>query len=237
MHLTAFKQKIKTLTLTACWLSLVFCLTPAHGMALPADVKTTHWAAPFVQEALDNNLMSLPDGKEFHGEAKVTHSEAVFALAKLAQMLEANKWKAMKSRPVSDKTIETLEHGDWRTQKVTRYELAKVLTSMGDYIANGLPRPAPGAKDLSKSTVLPPKPVLKLDKSNPAYAALKYLVDADMVTPDSPLLKADSKLLLGVELSHALAAMVIGLNNRATELGLDEDGSTHDVNSKPKSPK
>jgi len=209
MHLTAFKQKIKTLTLTACWLSLVFCLTPAHGMALPADVKTTHWAAPFVQEALD----------------------------KLAQMLEANKWKAMKSRPVSDKTIETLEHGDWRTQKVTRYELAKVLTSMGDYIANGLPRPAPGAKDLSKSTVLPPKPVLKLDKSNPAYAALKYLVDADMVTPDSPLLKADSKLLLGVELSHALAAMVIGLNNRATELGLDEDGSTHDVNSKPKSPK
>jgi len=184
---------------------------------------------------LTNHLRELGISVSDLLQDRLEHSGLL--LYKLAQMLEANKWKAMKSRPVSDKTIETLEHGDWRTQKVTRYELAKVLTSMGDYIANGLPRPAPGAKDLSKSTVLPPKPVLKLDKSNPAYAALKYLVDADMVTPDSPLLKADSKLLLGVELSHALAAMVIGLNNRATELGLDEDGSTHDVNSKPKSPK
>ena len=126
--------------------------------------------------------MSLSDDKQFHGEAKVTHAQAVIALAKLAQALEKGKWQARTLRPVAGEILKPLEHGDWRTQKVTRYELAKTLASMGDYVANGLPRPAPDAKNLGKSTALPPRPTIKIAKTNPAYSSLVYLADANMIT-------------------------------------------------------
>ena len=198
---------------------------------LPPDVRSTHWAASFVDETLSNHLLSLPDGKEFHGEAKVTHVQAVYALAKLAKMLEAGEWKAHTSRPVSDKVINSVTESDWRTQKVTRYEFAKVLASMADYVTNGLKRPAPGSKDLGKAVAIRPKPTITLDKSHPAYGALSYLVEARMLTKGSPLLLADTKPLLGAELSHALSDMVTGINDRATELGKDENGETPDINS------
>jgi len=206
----------------------------ARAGQLPPDVRPTHWAAPFVEETLANHLLSLPDGKEFHGEAKVTHVQAVFALAKLAQKLEAGEWKPHASRPVSDKVLDAVVESDWRTQKVTRYEFAKVLASIANYVANGLPRPAASAKDLGKSTVLGPKPTITLDKSNPAYAPLAYLVEAHMLTKESPLLLTDkliNKPLLGGELSHAVTEMVIGITNRATELGKDENGETPDITS------
>ena len=202
-----------------------FCLLPS---SLPPDIRPGHWAASYVQEALNNSLISLSDDKQFHGEAKVTHAQAVIALAKLARSLETGKWQAQPSRPVSSDALKPLEQGDWRTQKVTRYELAKALASMGDYVANGLPRPAADAKDLGKSSALPPKPTVKIAKSHPAYSSVAYLAGANMITSDSPLLLADSKPLLGSELSRALAQMVIGLANRFTELGLDEQGNTPD---------
>jgi hypothetical protein len=224
---------VVTAALFFSWLPSAFCLLPS---TLPPDVKPGHWAASYVQEALNNSLISLPEDRQFHGEAKVTHAQAVIALAKLAQALETGKWQAQPSRPVSSDVLKPLEHGDWRTQKVTRYELAKTLASMGDYVANGLPRPAADAKDLGKSSVLPPKPTVKLAKTHPAYSSLVYLADAKMITSDSPLLLADNKPLLGSELSRALAQMVIGLTNRFTELGLDEQGSTPDksFHNKPK---
>ncbi len=215
-------------------LSVHHSLLIIHHSSLPPDVRPDHWAAPSVQEVLDNGVMALPDGKEFHGEAKVTHGQAVIALAKLAQMLEAGTWKAQPSRPVADTVLKPLEHGDWRTQRVTRYELAKVLASMGDYVSAGLSRPTPDAKDLAKSEVFPPKPKITLPKTHPAYAALTYLVDKNMVLPKSPLLAADDKLLSGGEMSRALAEMVVGVTNRLTELGKDADGNTPDASFHPK---
>ncbi len=198
------------------------------GAALPPDVKAGHWAAPFVQAALANGVMSLPDGREFHGEAKVTRQEASILLARLAQTLEAGRWQTQPSRPIGPGALKTLEHGDWATQRVTRYEMAKILANMGDYVANGLPRPDAGAKNLGKSEALPPRPVLKITRANPAYAALTYLVEARMITPKSPLLKADDTPILGGEMSRALAEMVTGLADRQTDRGLDESGSTPD---------
>lgn len=198
------------------------------GAALPPDVKAGHWAAPFVQAALANGVMSLPDGREFHGEAKVTRQQASMLLARLAQTLEAGRWQTQPSRPISPGALKTLEHGDWATQRVTRYEMAKILANMGDYVANGLPRPDATAKNLGKSEALPPRPTLKIPRADPAYAALTYLVEARMVTLKSPLLKADDTPILGGEMSRALAEMVTGLADRQTDRGLDESGSTPD---------
>ena len=240
------KRTAAIMSLSCLMLTTLMTLLPRHAhsarsfflfpfsFSLPSDVRADHWAAPYVQEALDNAVMVLPDGKEFHGEAKVTHGQAVIALAKLAQMLEAGTWKAQPSRPVADTVLKPLEHGDWRTQRVTRYELAKVLASMGDYVSAGLPRPAPDAKDLAKSDVFPPKPKITLPKTHPAYAALTYLVDKNMVLPKSPLLTADDKPLVGGEMSRALADVVVGVTNRLTELGKDADGNTPDAGFHPK---
>ncbi len=212
-------------------LSMYACPLPAKAGELPSDVRPTSWAAPYVEETLNNHLLSLMDGKEFRGEAKVTHVQAVFALAKLAKMLETGGWKAHASRPINDNIGKAVATSDWRTQKVTRYEFAKVLACMGDYVANGLPRPAADAKDLAKSRALPPKPKLTLEKSHPAYASLSYLIEANMIRSGSPLLLADNKPILGAELSRAVSEVVIGITNRATELGLDENGETPDATS------
>ena len=201
----------------------------AYPLSLPPDVRPNHWAASYVQEALDNGVMGLPDGKEFHGEAKMTHSQTVIALAKLAQMLEAGTWKSSPSRPVPDSVLKPLEHGDWKTQRVTRYEMAKVLASMGDYVAHGLPRLGANAKNLGQSEIFPPKPKIALPKTHPAYTALAYLVDNSMVLPKSPLLAADDKPLLGGELSRAVADMAVGVTNRLTEVGKDENGDSPDA--------
>src|SRR5947207_1419049 len=67
--------------LTLCALALP---TLASAQALPSDVGSNHWAASAVQTVLKNSVMSISSDKAFHGEAKVTHKEAVVALAKLA---------------------------------------------------------------------------------------------------------------------------------------------------------
>ena len=198
-------------------------------LPLPPDVRPGHWAAPFVQEALTNGVMTLTDGREFHGEARVTHAEAIGALARLARILEAGKWQTQPTRPVPETAVKPLLHGDWRGQRVTRYEMAKALANMGDYVANGLPRPDPHAKNLGKSEILPPRPPVKIAKSNSAYVDLVYLVNARMVTPNSPLLTADDKPILGAEMSRVLADVVIGLTDRATDLGQEADGSSPDA--------
>lgn len=221
---------LSSLTLLSLLSASTYSL-PARAGELPPDVRPTSWAAPYVEETLNNQLLTLPDGKEFHGEAKVTHLHAVFALAKLAKMLEAHTWKAHASRPINDSVSKAVAVSDWRTQKVTRYEFAKVLACMGDYVTNGLPRPTADAKDLGKSGALPPKPKLTLEKSHPAYASLSYLIEANMIRSGSPLLLADNKPILGTELSRAVSDVVIGITNHATELGLDENGETPDATS------
>src|SRR5579884_2158804 len=173
----------------------------------PVDVPPNHWARQAVLQVLQDGVMALPDGRAFHGEAKVTHTQAVIALAKLAQALEAGTWRAVSSRPVPDRLMAGSHATSWQQQPVTRYVLAETLARLGNYIANGLPR------------------------THPAYASLAYLTHNRMIWPHSPLLKPDNKPILGAELSTALAQMTAGLTDRLTSLGHDANGDTIDINS------
>ncbi|HLK55006.1 MAG TPA: S-layer homology domain-containing protein [Chthonomonadaceae bacterium] len=210
---------------TLCALALP---TLASAQGLPSDVRSNHWAVPAVQAVLKNNVMSVSSDKGFHGEAKVTHQEAVLALAKLARALENNTWQRNHSAPVPDKVAQTLSKDDWKTQPLTRFALASILARFGDYAAAGLSRPGPGAKELGKSIALPGKATITAPHTNPAYASLTYLAENHMIWPKSPLLTADDKPVQGEEMSQALMEMITGLNNKFTELGHDENGSTID---------
>jgi hypothetical protein len=203
---------------------------------LPPDVRSNHWAATAVAETLENGVLSAqPDG-QFHGEAWVTRGQAAIALARLAHALEQAKWHVAKSRPVPVTVVPTLEKGVWKQRPVTRYMFASLLARFGDYVTNGITRAPAGSKDTAKSEALPPKAAVKLAANNPAYASLTYLADRHMVWPDSPLLTADSQPLKGSEASRAIAEMVIGLNDRLTELGHDAEGNTLDPSFHPKKP-
>jgi hypothetical protein len=199
---------------------------------LPADVKANHWAAAAVQQVLTNKVMTLENGK-FGGDATVTHTQAVIAVAKLARLLEAGTWKKEPSRAVPGKVISTLEQGTWKQKPVTRYALASVLARMGNYFANGVPRPAPNS-NLAKSIVLPAKPTIPPIANKEAAEAVAYLVNGRMLGPKSPVLKPENRPMLGAELSQTIAEMVIGLNDRLTDLGQDEEGNTIDANTKKK---
>lgn len=217
-------------------MALCACLAtmPAPGDQLPPDVRSNHWAAGAVQEILQSGVMTLQDDHQFHGEARVTRGQAVIALAKLAEKLEKGSWQTHPSKPVPDKVSKTLGQGDWEAQAVTRFEMASVFSRFGDYFANAISRPQPGAKDLGKSEILPTGVKIPVPASHPAYKALKYLTDHKMITATSPLLKADSQPVKGAELSRGLAEMADGLNNLFTELGKDENGETPDNSFHPK---
>jgi hypothetical protein len=189
-----------------------------------------------VQETLANGVMANRADGQFHGEAKVTHGEAVIALANLARAVETAKWHAASSMPVPATIKPTLEHSDWRKHLVTRYMLASLLARFGDYLTNGLTRAPADSKDTGKSEALPAKAVVKIASSNPAYASLTYLAERRMIWPGSPLLQADSQPVKGEEMSRALSEMAVGVANRLTSLGLNPDGSTPDASFHPKKP-
>lgn len=209
------------------------------AQSLPPDVRAGHWASTPVQVALRNHILSVEADKDFHGDAKMTHLQAVLALARLGKALETGAWQGSATVPVTvARTGVSPRSGAWESQSVSRYVFATVLTRMGDYANAGLARPQPTAKDLGKSAVLPPV-TITLPKSSPAYEALTYLASRRMVGPGSALLSADDKPLKASEMSRALRELVIGLTDRLTELGHDADGNTHDeaFHSKPSAKK
>ncbi len=207
-------------------IALALVAGAATAQKKATDVRPNHWATQAVQEVLDNGVMGFTDGTNFRGEAKVTRTQAVVALAKLARALEARQWKAQQSRALPTKTPE-MQVVD-TTQSVTRYTLAVVLSRFGNYLLNGLPRPRPNGKDMAKSEVLPAPPRITVPATHPAYASLEYLTKKKMLWPGSPLLNPDNRPVQGVELSRALAEMTTGLTNLWTELGKDEKGETPD---------
>jgi hypothetical protein len=208
----------------------------AKPAAVPSDVRANHWARSAVQRLLEAGIMSLPDGRAFHGEAKVTHTQAVITLARLAQALETGKWKAAKSAPVSANLMAEKRPDAWQKQPVTRYMLASSLVRFADYVANGIHRAPANGKDLAQSTAIPEKATVTVPRTHPAYTALVYLTSRRMVWPGSPFLKPDDRPATSGEVSRALAQMVTGLNDRLTELGHDSEGGTPDVNSKGERP-
>jgi len=197
--------------------------------ALPSDVRAGHWAAAQVQEILRNRVLSVGADRSFHGDAKVTHLQAVLALARLGTALEDGTWLGNASVPVTvAKTDIAPKSGAWEGQGVSRYVFAAVLTRMGDYANAGLVRAQPTEKDRAKSIAIPAPVAVTLPKSSPAYDALTYLAGHRMVGAGSALLSADDKPLTAAEMTRALRELVTGLTDRVTDLGHDENGATHD---------
>lgn len=196
----------------------------------PPDVPSTHWAASDVQQTLRSGVLTTMVGGRFAGTVLVTRTQAAIALANLAQKLEADTWPKQPSHALPQNTNTLWETGNWQKQPITRYVLASVLASAGNYYVNsGAPRPPKNSKDVGHSEAILPAPKIKLSPAHPAYAALTYLARNRMVAPLSPLLKADNRTLRGEELSRALTDMISGLNDRLTEMGRDAQGNTPDA--------
>lgn len=210
-------------------LGCIALATTASAQSLPPDVRTGHWAAAPVQSVLRNNILNLQPDKAFHGDAKITHTQAVIALARLGRTLEAHTWQSSPSIPIAfTKTHASPKSGPWETQGISRYVFAAAVARLGDYADNGIVRAKPDEKETGKSTVIQAPAAVKISKTNPAYEALTYLASHRMITPGSKLLTPDDKPLTAAEMTRALKDLMIGLNDRVTDIGHDADGNTHD---------
>ena len=219
----------------ACAASCVSCTSGAQD-SLP-DVPKTHWASRAVREVVKNNVLPPAQDKAFHGANSVTRQQAIIAIAKLARALESKTWQAAASEPLPEKSDQDAQGENWQKKPVSRYVLAVTLARVGDYFANGAHRADVKSKDTGKSVILPDAPKITVSAKNPAYDSLTYLAKRRMIGPDSPLLTADDAPLMASELSGALAQMLVGLNDRLTDLGHDEKGDTPDHTSLSKKPK
>lgn len=211
-------------------LAAITCCTlitgPGTAQKQPSDMRPNHPARQEVLQVLAHNVMDFTDGTNFRGEARVSRTQAVIAIAKLARAIENGQWKARPSVPLPAKAP-TMQVVDTR-QPVTRYTLATVLARLGNYLTNALSRPSGPGPDLARTDALPAPPRITVPASHPAHASLTYLASKRLIWPGSPLLKPDDKPLQSVELSRALAEMTTGLINQWTELGKDEEGNTPD---------
>lgn len=208
----------------------VLSLSSLRGFAqgLPADVRPNHWAADSVRIALQSKVLAVSKDKAFHGEAKVTKTEAVIAIASLARLLEANQWKAKPSQAIPAKADKLAEQTEWRSQPLTRYAFARLLTRSADLFTNGVQRASAASKDRGKSVKIPPKPALKLASAHPAYASVLYLATHRMLYSDSPFLAPDDKPVQASEAAKGLAQVLMGLVDANTDMGKDADGNTID---------
>lgn len=217
---------------------LLFAAFPRfpHAAEIAAtDIPAKHWASHSVNATVRNAVLPVNGGK-FNGQTLVSHRGAAIALAKLGRLLKAHAWRGNSSVPVPDKIITGISNGPWERQTVSKYAFAVMLARMGDFIANGISRPPPGADDLARSVALPHIPVLKIPASDPAYSALVYLARERMVGPDSPLLRPDQHNITAAEMGKALAQFAFGVNDQMTPLGHNPDGSTKDINDRVPKP-
>jgi hypothetical protein len=214
-----------SLAAAACF-GILFVSRAGAG-PVPPDMRAGHWATSAVTRTLDSGVLRLQSDGKFHGDAKVTRSEALAAVSALGHALLDGTWKAGgRSRPVPDSVAAIWQKTSWKTEPVRRYAFAAILTRFGDYIANGLPRPSAGA-NVGQSIAIPTVD-LKLPETSPDYPALSFLAHNRMITTGSALMKPDATPLLGGDLSRALAELAIGLNDRLTDLGKTANGETHD---------
>lgn len=203
----------------------------------PPDVPSGHWASAAVSEALANHAMALESDGRFHGEARVTHSDASIAMARLARLLLSRNWRRAASKPIRQSVMPLLSSGKWKQRPVTRYMLASVISRFGDYVSNGIPPAPAGAKDLRKSELIPPPAAIPA--GSPDGSALRFLVSHNMLWAGSPLATKPGAPLIGAELSRAMSELVVGYTNEVTPLGLDANGNTPDASfhTKPRSKK
>lgn len=218
-------MRIRTLLLIG---TLALCPYKGFAQALPSDVRPSHWAAEYVRVTLQTKVLALSSDKAFHGEAKISKTEAVIAIANLAHLLEANQWKTRKSLALAPTADKLVDQSEWRTQPLTRFAFARLLVKGADLFTNGVQRANPTSKDREKSVKIPPKPAVKLPPTHPAYKAVSYLVSHKMLYSDSPFLNTDDSPVKASEAATGLAQILIGLIDKNTDMGKDAEGSTID---------
>lgn len=226
---------MKQIAMWGAWVCLA-AVTPARSATRPPDVPAGHWAASAVQELVDSSVLSLPDGKRFLGEARITRAQTVIALSRLARSLETGAWKRHTPRPLDRTAAKAFQSGSWQQKPVSRYAAAVALARFGDYFANGVRNAPQAARNTGKSVLLT-SVTMPAGQKGPAAEALAYLTKNRMLRAGSSLLKPDSQPVRAAELSRALADMAIGLNDRVTDLGLDANGETPDRTFHKKPPK
>jgi len=220
---SSFASRLAAIAMFAVAISALPCCAQ-----LPSDVRTNHWAAPAVEQAIREGIVPLQPDHQFHGEAHVTHVDAVVAVAALAKRLETNTWKLQPAHPVPDKVAKTIDQGAWKTRDLTRFELASALVRLGNYFAGAVSHPTKSAKHLGESVLLPQGVKPGIGPGHPAYQAVAYLTAGRMIAGNSPFLKPDTSFVKSAELSDLLASMAIGVNDKITELGEEEGGGTPD---------
>lgn len=211
-------------------LAIIFLLSAgiSAGAADTAkDIPANHWAKKDVAAALQHGIMRAPNGK-FNGDARVTRTDLIIAMAGFGQSLEHNTWLPGKPGrrfkfPLKD-ADPTVEQG------LTRYELATVLTRMGGYAASALPKPGP--KRFAASIVLPaPSEVTTVPKTDPAYASVQYLAKNRMIGKDSILSKPGTQPVTGKDVAEAITAVVAAVSDMNT----DEPQNREDLGPPPNS--
>ena len=213
-------------------LTLVLVITlfgPHRSFAaeLPTDVKLDNWAATAVARCLKEGALSVQKDQLFHGDDLVSSLEAATSLAKLAQSVRSGKWRAGSGKPVSAAGKKKIETTNWETKSITRYAFAAIISRYADFYVRGIKRPSPQSKALGKSVLIP---VVKIpsDTSNPAFVSLDYLAKRHLIQPGSPLLNPSARTISGIEMSHIIRDLALGMVDQDTNLGLDEFGATPD---------
>ncbi len=188
---------------------LLAALVPLPAAA-QRDVPAGHWAAEPVAAMVRLGVMPLAAGR-FNGSAKVTRAQMVGFVARMARSLEAGKWAGESPpQPSTGKVDKSTLKGP-----VSRYDLAAAAYRIGVFTARALPPFAGKATNVSEALVraaMPAKPA-----AGPLRTELAFLVTNRFVHKGSPLLKADTQALTGLEASRALAEMISGLNARRTD--------------------
>ena len=195
---------------------ILLCTAAFTGSAFAADtakdVPANHWARNDVAAVLQRDVMSAPAGK-FDGNARVTRTDLIRAMAGFGKSLERNAWQPATGRRFK---LPLKDNPPVISEGMNRYELAAIIARMGSYAAAGIPKP--GTKRFGNSKAIPPATEVSAVKpSDPAYPAAQYLAKNRMVGEKSVLATPGSQLVTGKEVAEAIAAVITAVSDMNTD--------------------
>lgn len=204
---------------------MVLAAIPAGASEEPKDVPADHWARKDVQAVLEHGVMSAPGGK-FGGAEHVSRSQLIRTMAAFARSVEKGSWQPgtggrFRSNPDGQPPASL-------SKPVNRYQLAAVLSRMGRYAAAGMPKAGP--KRFGDSPAIPDPPsAAGVNKNDPSYADLQYLLKNRMVWTKSVLAKPGPQTVTGKEVAAATVAVITALIDQRT----DEPQNREDIGPPP----
>jgi hypothetical protein len=201
------------LSSAACAIALVTMTLGAGAIDRAKDVPQNHWARKDVDAVLERAVMVAPEGK-FRGDARLTRTELILAMAAFGKSLDRGQWSAATGKP--SKSLDTRGSTTSVSRPVTRYEAAAVIARLGRHAAAVIPKASD--KRFGKSLVLPKaQAVTTVRSSDPSYASIQYLGQHRMIAPNSILAKPGNEPVTGKELAAAVVAVISGVIDQHTD--------------------